>query len=177
MSILGDVRKLHKLNAFVQLIPLFEQGTAYCISILADLAQCTGQGVTGVLHSWRFVFANSGVVMNRNFKAPIDLIPGGVNPGIFLLVIEQEDDSHAHLFHCKQQAKLYWSKLVYPMNHDAVKGLFLCNANGSFTALYFLRCSFTFFNFLLCDGNHDFFELFAGRGLREPEESALLCLL
>ena len=115
-------------------------------------------------------------MVNRNFKAPIYLIPGGVNPGIFLLIIEQEDDGDAHLFHSKQKAKLYRRKLMDPMNHDAAKGLILCNINGSFAALYFLRCSSTFFNFLLCEGNNDSFKLLAGRSLRKTEERVFLCL-
>ena len=115
-------------------------------------------------------------MVNGNFEAPIDLIPGGVNPGIFLLIIEQEDDGDAHLFHSKQKAKLYRRKLMDPMNHDAAKGLILCNINGSFAALYFLGRSSAFFSFLRCEGNHDFFELLTGRRFGKTEKRAFLCL-
>ena len=176
VCVLGDIRELHKLNAFIQLVPLSEQSTAYGVSVLADLAKSTGQSVTGVLHGGWCVLANNGIVVNGHFKAPVDIIPRGVNLGILLLIIEQEDDGHTHLFHCKQEAQLHRCELMHTMYNDAVKGLLFGYANSSFATLYFLRCSGTFFDFLLCKRNNDLFELLTRRCFGKTEKRAFLRL-
>ena len=145
----------YKLNTLVQLIPLSEHATTYGISVLAYLTKGTSQSVARILHSGRCVLANNSIVMDGHFKAPIDIVPRGVNLGILLLIIEQENDGYTHLFHSKQEAELHRRKLMYTMNNDAVKRQLLGCANRSFTTLYFLWCSSTFFDFLLGERNNN----------------------
>lgn len=90
VRVLGNIRELHKLNTLVQLIPLSEYATTYGISVLAYLTKGTSQSVARILHSGRCVLANNSIVMDGHFKAPIDIVPRGVNLGILLLIIEQE---------------------------------------------------------------------------------------
>ena len=150
-------------------MPLSEQWVSYCISILADLTQGTSQGVAGILHGGRLIFTNHGIMVDRNSKAPVDFIPGGINPGILLLIVEQEDNGHAHFFHSNQKTELYWGELVYTMNHDTIKGLLSRNTHGSFATLDFLWSASTLFDFLLCEANNNLLELLTGRSLGEPE--------
>lgn len=155
VRVLGNIRELHKLNTLVQLIPLSEHATTYGISVLAYLTKGTSQSVARILHSGRCVLANNSIVMDGHFKAPIDIVPRGVNLGVLLLIIEQENNGYTHLFHSKQEAELHRRKLMYAMNNDAVKRQLLGCANRSFTTLYFLWCSSTFFDFLLGERNNN----------------------
>ena len=88
VRVLGNICELHKLNTLVQLIPLSEHTTTYGISVLTYLTKGASQSVTRILHSGRRVLVNNGIVMDGHFKAPIDIVPRGVNLGIVLLIIE-----------------------------------------------------------------------------------------
>ena len=176
VCVFGDIREFYKLNAFVQLVPFFEQFTTYSISVLAYLTKSASQSITGVLHCRQCIFANNGIVMDGYIKASVDVIPRGINLGILFLIIEKEDDGHTHLFHGKQKTKLHRCELVHSMNNDAVKRLFLSYANSPFATLYLLWCSFTFFNFFSCKRNNNLLELLTRRCLWESEKSAFLCL-
>ena len=88
VRVLGNICELHKLNTLVQLIPLPEYTTTYGISVLTYLTKGASQSVTRILHSGRRVLVNNGIVMDGHFKAPIDIVPRGVNLGILFLIIK-----------------------------------------------------------------------------------------